>query len=277
MWKKVIKASSLIIFAVFITSLTVVIYNHHLDLKLAEFKGIRNSAVSRSYGLNELSKGITILDHDAKNNNLIILGSSEFGSNVPQNPRYMFPNSQLNCDVDMVGKAYVQDLLNAVKISSLSDSFKNKKVVIIVSVQWFMQSLPFLGNQIDVNGFNSNFSELQFYRTMNNNNLSADVKKQMCKRIFELSKGESSLERTNIYAYLYSRDNIFSRAALTALKPYYSLREYLLSVRDKQHALERLIELHDKAKKIPRKINWDEEDISAGKWEKKHAPTIIFM
>ena len=56
----------------------------------------------------------------------------------------------------------MQDLLNGIKIGALGDGFKDKKIILIVSLQWFLEK------EINKDGFKAHFSELQFYKTMNN-------------------------------------------------------------------------------------------------------------
>ncbi len=263
MRKKLFQVISCLLISIILTGSILFCYEKYLDS--AQQKTTYNSAVGRTYGNSKKDKGITLLQRGSNEDNLLIFGSSELGSNVPQNPKNMFPNTELNCNVNIIGDAYVQDLLNTIKVGALSDSLKNKKIVVIVSIQWFMQWLPFLGNEIDVNGYNSNFSELQFYRLMQNPNLSSDIKKYICTRTFELSKGESSLERSNIFSYLYSKNNFLSNSALTVLKPYYSIREKFLSLKDKHQGLEEMNKFQYAPIQKTKQINWSEEEIEAQK------------
>lgn len=268
MRRKLIRIVSFILISCMITCGALFCYDQYLDSKLSRLNTIYNSTIGRTYGISARDKGITLLEHASNEDDLMIFGSSELDSDVPQNPKNMFPNTKLSSNVDLIGSAYVQDSLNAIKVASLSGSLKNKKIVVIVSMQWFMQWLPFLNNEIDVNGYNANFSELQFYRMMENENLSSDIKKYICKRTFELSKEEASLERSNIFAHLYSNDNFLSNSVLTLLKPYYSMRQKFLSIKDKQHSLETIKKYQNAPLQEIKEINWTEEDIKAQKMGK---------
>ena len=108
----------------------------------------------------------------------------------------------------------VQDLADAIKIGALQESIKNKKVVLIVSLQWF------LDKDIDLNGFKAHFSEIQFYKFMNNKSISRKNKTYVCERVSELLEGDSAFERPYLYASLYKKNNALSGALLSCFKPY---------------------------------------------------------
>ena len=225
-----------------------------------------NDALGKTYGVDEMNKGIKLLSHNAEKGDLIILGSSELANAdyIAQNPANMFPNNYLNSFVSLVGRAYVQDLLNAIKIGALSDSFKDKKIVLVVSLQWF------LDKEINKDGFKSHFSELQFYRTMNNDKISENEKKYICNRTAELANGEPSLVVPLIYSYLYSRDDVFSKIGFNILKPYYFLREKFLSLKDKYVSYKAVKRFKDCPPCNAKKINWEKENeiaVETGKSE----------
>ena len=60
-----------------------------------------------------------VLHKSIKDENKVLLGSSELSSPVKQNPIYMFPNSDCKFDITIDGRAHVQSLLQAMKITSL--------------------------------------------------------------------------------------------------------------------------------------------------------------
>lgn len=258
MYKKLIRLLSLILIPMFIVSAVLMWYDNYLDHKIDEFY---NSDIGSTYGIDELNKGIKLLAHNANKGDLIILGSSELAQDyyLPQSPKYMFPNTQLNCNVSLVGRAYTQGLLDAIKSGALSNEFKDKRVVLITSLQWFMDK------EVYPVGYKSNFSELQFYKFMNNKSISDDIKKYTCERTKKLAKNESSLERPYLYADLYQKDNFFSHLALNCLKPYYYIREKFLDVKDKHEAYKIVKQFKDKPVQQPIKIDWDQEFIKAQK------------
>lgn len=260
MLKKIIRGVSLILIPILIVTSTMVWYDQYLDKRInAEY----NPALGRTYGVDEMNKGIKLLQHNAEAGDLLILGSSELDAKVPQNPQYMFPNTELNCNVDLVGRASVQSLLDCIKVSALSDSFKNKKVVLVVSLQWF------LGSDIDAAAYKAHFSEIQFYKLMNNKNINEDVKQYICTRTVKLAANESSLERPYTYAYLYQRNDVFFQIALNCLKPYYYIRENFLDLKDKYDSYKAIQNFKNEPIRKPLQIDWNQEEIKAQEMGKK--------
>lgn len=259
-WKKLLRGTAVLIVSIVITTAIVLSYERHLDQELLNFDKLYNSEIGKIYRLEERDKGLIFLENAVKRDELIVLGASELDSPVPQNIKNMFPNSELNCNVNIIGRAYTQSLLDAIRVGAIGKSLQGKKLVLIVSLQWFLPVGPMLGSEIDINGYNSNFSELQFYNFINNENISKETKALICKRSFELSKSESSLQRTNIFADLYSKNNFVSNSILFVLRPYYTLRQHLLEIRDKHQTLKKLNEYKDKQQSTVKHINWTEEE-----------------
>ncbi len=267
MFKKVAKRISLILFPIVITFASVILYDKYLDRKINE---LYNPNLARTYGVDEMNKGVKLLDLCAGKDDLIMLGSSELDSQVLTSPRNMFPNTQLNCSVDLVGRAYVQDLANAVRLGALGDSFSGKKIVLIISLQWF------LGDDINVNGFKAHFSELQFYKFMNNKKISFQDKAYVCQRINKLLKNDSAFERPYLYASLYKNDNFLSKLVFLGFKPYYYLREKFLELKDKHQALKAVKRFSDQSTSPAVEIDWDKEEIEAQKMAEEECTNNSF-
>ena len=263
--KQLVRIISVVLLSALLVTNVIVSYEKYLDKKLMDIDSIYNDEIGKIYSLDIRDKGVVLLKNAAKYDDLLVLGSSELASDVPQNIKNFFPNSELNCNVNIVGRAYTQSLTNAIKAGALGEVLNNKKVVLIVSLQWFIQWLPMLGNEIDINGFNSNFSELQFYEFIKNKNISPENKAEVCKRVYELSKNESSMQRINILSYLYAKNSLISNAVLFAMSPYYRLRSHLLEIKDKHHTLKTLIKHKEDAQNVLHVINWDEEENIAEK------------
>jgi len=258
--KKIIRSVGVLLISLVITATIVLGYERYLDQKLLNFDKMYNSEIGKVYGLAERDKGEIFLENAAKRDDILVFGSSEFASDVPQNIKNMFPNTNFDCNINIIGKAYTQSLLNAIRVGALGENLKGKKLVSIVSLQWFLQWIPMLGDEIDVNGYNANFSQLQFYDFIDNKNISSENKIEACKRIVELSRSESTLQKTNTFANLYSKNDFVSRATLTVLKPYYALHHRLLKIRDKQQTLKILNQYKDKEQSTVQSINWDEAE-----------------
>lgn len=267
MFKKTVKLLSLILIPVAAVFIILAAYGDFLNTQI---DSLYNPALARTYGVDEMNKGIKLLEHNAKQDDLIILGSSELDSWVPQNSKNMFPNSELNCNVDLVGKAVVQDLADAIKIGALQESIKNKKVVLIVSLQWF------LDKDIDLNGFKAHFSEIQFYKFMNNKSISRKNKTYVCERVSELLEGDSAFERPYLYASLYKKNNALSGTLLSCFKPYYFMREKFLDLKDKYQAYESVNKFKNEPQRDVIEIDWEEEEQKAQKMGEEYCTNNPF-
>ncbi len=267
MFKKAVKLLSLVLIPIVIVFIILSVYSDFLNTQI---DSLYNSALARTYGVDEMNKGIKLLDHNAKQDDLIILGSSELDSWVPQNPKNMFPNSELNCNVDLVGRAVVQDLADAIKIGALQKSFKGKKIVLVVSLQWF------LDKDIDLNGFKAHFSEIQFYKFMNNKAISRKNKIYVCERISKLLKGDSAFARPYMYATLYKRSNSLCNVLLSCFKPYYLIREKFLDLKDKYQAYKSVNKFKNEPYRDAIAINWKEEEYKAQKMGEEYCTNNSF-
>ncbi len=251
--KRKIRALLLILIPIFCSGILLFCFDRFLDNQIDQNY---NNALGKSYGVDEMNKGIKLLAHNADKGDLIILGSSELANAdyISQNPANMFPNNYLDSSPSLVGRAYVQDLLNAMKIGALDNNFKNKKLVVIVSLQWF------LDKEINKDGFKAHFSELQFYKTMNNANIDVNDKKYICKRVIELASDESSFAAPLVYCHFYLRDDFISKMGLGILKPYYFLREKFLDLKDKYVSYKAVQKFKDHSPSDKKEIDWEKEE-----------------
>lgn len=109
----------------------------------------------------------------------------------------------------------------------LGNDLKDKKVVFIISPQWFNSAW------LTQDGFNMNISELQFYKFMFNKSIDKLYKIRASKRINLLLANSMDSIHIKSFLHLYSKDNIFTEGLLTIMIPYYKFKHYLLSIKDK--------------------------------------------
>ena len=117
--KNFLRYSSLIVFSLFLTFFILNKYERYLDDEINNFT-INKETVS-AYALKEKDKGIVLLNKSLNNNDLIILGSSELGADVPQNIRKFFPVNEFPYNTNSVGRAYAQSLVDSIRISSFDN------------------------------------------------------------------------------------------------------------------------------------------------------------
>lgn len=69
--------------------------------------------------------------------NLYMMGSSDFGMDVPQNPRRFLPANASDFDIYFSGRGGTQTLTHAIELGAIAPQLRHKKVVLLISPQWF--------------------------------------------------------------------------------------------------------------------------------------------
>lgn len=235
-------------------------YNKILDMQI-EKEYSDNIAIQ--YGLVEKDQGIQLQKIGIDHKNFMFYGSSEFSSAVPENPIRIFPTTDNNYIVNIVGRGHVQDLQHEMNFGALAQELKGKKVGFVLSLQWFLDKEGSTPKE-----FQMNFSPVQFYRFMNNDKISKDSKMYVAKRVYALTKKNSTFESERNYAKLYISDNMFDKAEYYLKKPYYFLQEQILVTKDKLQTLKYLDEQNNKHNSMPiniktKQIDWESEEEKA--------------
>lgn len=135
-------------------------------------------------------------------NSILVLGSSEFrhGTGMSTHPAKLFKNHEIS--LMMVGAGYYQSLFHSVELAALEDGIKNRKVVLILSPQWFTRE------GVLAPAYASRFSETNFISMINNPHLSGQTKEYIIKRSKELLMGDpQTLERVKKYERVFLKGN----------------------------------------------------------------------
>lgn len=256
--KNFLRYFSLIVFSLFLTFFILNKYERYLDDEINNFT--INKEIVSAYALKEKDKGVVILNKSLNNNDLIILGSSELGADVPQNIRKFFPINEFPYNTNSVGRAYAQSLVDSIRISSFDNINEDNKIALIVSFQWFM------GKDIDKKGTQANLSELQFYKFMNSDKVDIKEKKYVAERLTKLLKNSQEQNRTWLYSALYQSDSVICEGILNILKPYFFIREKFLVLKDKYDAYKILKNNQNYSAEINKNdVNWQLEYLNAEK------------
>ena len=221
--------------------------------------------ISSLYGDTVKDQGIAIQSKSVNKNDFLLFGSSELGSDVPQNPRSFFPNKNLPLNINTIGRGYVQTLEHSLDIGALGSKLKGKKVGIVVSMQWFMDK-----GGVAPGNFQMNFSELQFYEFMANSQIPNEEKIRVAQRVYDGIKDNTDFKIPTLYARLYLRNSLVDKFEYYAFMPYFYFRQELLSSKDKVESITFLEDKH-KFNIQPNKnveINWNDEDSKATKMGK---------
>lgn len=229
------------------------------------------------YGSVEKNQGLILQEKSlSKDDNLLIFGSSELGSLLqPFHPEYFYAGKRDGFQVNIIGRGYSQSLIHTVNMGALGEDLKGKKVVFIISPQWFSEKglMP--------KDFGSNFSKYQFYELMFNKDIDKSIKIRLAARVGKIAGEAGELGDIKTFCDLYAGDNILSNTLLSLMMPYYKFEQYLLSINDKIKTDKVLNDYTGKAQNIPAEntlFNWDEEKqkaVEAGKNEASNNEFLI--
>lgn len=227
------------------------VLNKILDNKYEKLKNIKDiSSIRHTYNDIVRDRGGLLKNQMLSEDDLMLLGSSELGVEVDENPINVFPFKDANYEVSIYGRAHTQSLQHSAILSSTDTLNSNSKIAFVLSAQWF--------TELSGNDFCVNFSELQFYRFFKNEKLSDKNKKYFAERVGALLKQSGEYSEEAIFANLYAKEDIISKAVLAILSPYYNFKEYMLETKDKMQTIKKLEKLNDKENKDLKEINWEE-------------------
>ena len=203
-------------------------------------------------------KGVFANNYLTKNGYIMVMGSSELSHSTKQHPDYYFDTGRTKHGVITIGRAYTQTLQHATILGSTDSNIKNKRVVLLLSMQWFMER-----KGVREHRFMTRFSPIQFYRYLDNPKLSRELKIKFAKRVgYMLNKKPGEFKPEALYAKLYVKNDPLSNIAKFLLKPYYFMRESMVSLKDKGitlHYLESCYPKNEVDYNIKGKIDWKKE------------------
>lgn len=219
-------------------------------LKEKDLKPIMNNSLS-----NIKDKGVIANNYFLQKKDIMMLGSSELGHSTKQHPTYYFNTNRSKNEVITIGRAYTQSLQDTTILGSFDPSIKDKKVVLLVSMQWFMDK-----EGVTSHHYQTRFSPTQFYAFLNNPDISKENKVRFANRASKLLIGSEEYKSEAVYAKLYSSDTFVSKVEKVLLAPYFEFREDTVKLKEKGMLYERLVNLPDKKALAPGKpINWNKE------------------
>lgn len=230
--------------------------NKFLDSKIdymleeKDLKPIMNNSLS-----NIKDKGVIANNYFLQKKDIMMLGSSELGHSTKQHPTYYFNTNRSKNGVITIGRAYTQNLQDTTILGSFDPSIKDKKVVLLVSMQWFMDK-----EGVTSHHYQTRFSPTQFYAFLNNPDISKENKIKFANRASKLLIGSEEYKSEAVYAKLYSSDTFVSKVEKVLLAPYFEFREDTVKLKEKGMLYERLVNLPDKKALAPGKpIDWNKE------------------
>ena len=112
--------------------------------------------------------------------NMYLMGSSELGAPVEQNPNVWLPTNSSDFDLYQSGRGFQQSLYHAIELAAVAPNLTNNKVALLVSPQWFSRG------GIKAGAFESVFSYAAWNAMLANPHLSASTRQRLIARVGEL-------------------------------------------------------------------------------------------
>ncbi|MCC3863494.1 D-alanyl-lipoteichoic acid biosynthesis protein DltD [Terrisporobacter petrolearius] len=202
-------------------------------------------------------KGTIANNHFIEKNNIMMLGSSELSHSTKQHPTYYFNTNKSKNGVVPIGRAYTQSLQDAASLGSFNPEAKDKKVVLLISMQWFMDK-----KGVTPHHYQTRFSPTQFYEFLSNPKVSQKNKDIFSDRSSKLLADADEYKSEAVYAKLYTSNSIVSNIEKVLLKPYFEIRKFAVKLKEKGTLYKQLVVLSSQKDKKPepkQSIDWKME------------------
>lgn len=182
---------------------------------------------------------------------LPMYGSSEFSRMDVFHPSNYFKVNPEGFTPFLLGDGGTQNLIHILNFASTMDQLKGKKMIFILSPQWFVPQ------GIDENHFAPNFSKQQGYHFIFNNDLKPEMKKQIATRLlnFEIVK-EDTLLKTSLEGIVY--DDTKYKIKAIAVKPLAYLYRNILDRKDLFTAMFQIKPNKENLDPSLKQMNWEE-------------------
>ncbi|MFF2450782.1 D-alanyl-lipoteichoic acid biosynthesis protein DltD [Neobacillus sp. NPDC058068] len=161
---------------------------------------------------------------------LPIYGSSELARLDRFHPANYFKETGADFTPFLVGRGGTESLIHFLNFSEHTDQLKGKKIVFVLSPQWFQP------NGTDESHFAPNYSSLQGYDLAFNNKINPTVKKMAIKRLLTFSPIKSDPMLSIIYKAEITNDPWTKREA-AIVRPFASAYRDLMVKKDLYYTL----------------------------------------
>ena len=175
--------------ALVLAILTLVLYVHVLNQKLADYYHVSDNSIRYNFEFTKY-KGRDILKDNIDDKTLVVLGSSELGrvSEHPFHIKQLFNYDDFH--IMAIGGGNFQNIIQASMLGSLGNDFPKKKFILSESFIWFDQF------GMNPKAFLSRVSNEHVYYTLINPKISKETKEKFMKRVLELSKDNKNVHET---------------------------------------------------------------------------------
>ena len=175
----------------------------------------------------EVFKGTILQQKGLESQDILpIYGSSEFSSVSAFHPSSIFAGNPTGFTPFLIGHGGCQDLIHVLNVASQGQALSGKKVAVILSSQWFKPE----GLAPDYLALN--FSALQAYRMLLNNQLTEGTKQQIASRLLQFPYVSENYPILAKLLTHYGQDHTKSRAINLLYGPLGRIEMAALEVKD---------------------------------------------
>lgn len=179
---------AIVIFIAFLTGFSIYYLRSSLDIEDIDLLTYHNTDTRNS--------SVEVMRKLLSQNAILVMGSSELSaSDKIGYPPFLFNQGKSNFNMVLMGRGNMQSLHHAISLGALSDEIKNKKVVLIISPQWFTKS------HLSGEMYASRFSEPLYVGMLKNKSISTKTKKRVATRVEALLKEGNPDEYMRVDSY----------------------------------------------------------------------------
>lgn len=145
-----------------------------------------------------------VMERIIDDHSIVVFGSSELSSrdNLAF-PSVLFNGGYADFNMVLMGAGHLQSLAHAINVGALQNNIKNRKIVLILSPQWFVPE------GVIPAAFSSRFEETNFVEFLQNDCISLKTKTAVIDRVNALLTADiATLERVKNYEKIYLEHTI---------------------------------------------------------------------
>ena len=159
-----------------------------------------------------------------------VFGSSELSAsdNIAYPPA-LFHNGNSDFNMVLIGRGSMQSLHHAITLGAISNMIPDKKVVLIISPQWFTSG------HLSSEAYASRFSERMYVDFLKNSDISYETKSYVSERVISLLTSDpQTLERVEKYEKIYLAHSLnpLLRIEMGVYNGFMNIRQNFLFQRD---------------------------------------------
>lgn len=155
---------------------------------------IKRNAAKYIYGNSDTRNSNAMAMSEVFRYGIPVLGSSELSAEDDiAYPPALFHSGNSDFNMILIGRGNIQSLLHTINLGAMEDSVENRKVVLILSPQWFEQ--PYASE-----AFPSRFSERNYAKFLNNTEIPSSLKTEVSNRVVEsMTADPIGLDKVKLY------------------------------------------------------------------------------